>query len=64
MTILTLSRARQLLLNCRRARLSFAIDTHMHRLPFCSRIAGMLAERSRCAPQALGTLLAMAAPAR
>eukprot|EP00965_Chrysotila_dentata_P118599 3921425-Pleurochrysis_carterae.AAC.1 len=33
-TISTLARARQILMNCRRARLSFAIDTHMHGLQF------------------------------
>eukprot|EP00965_Chrysotila_dentata_P199540 6179448-Pleurochrysis_carterae.AAC.1 len=63
-TLSTLARARQILINCRRARLSFAIDTHMHGLPFSSRIACILAERSRSAFQALRTLLVMTVPAR
>eukprot|EP00965_Chrysotila_dentata_P127159 4205751-Pleurochrysis_carterae.AAC.1 len=49
MTISTLARARQILKNCRRASLSFAIDTHMHGLKFGSRIACILAGRSRSA---------------
>eukprot|EP00965_Chrysotila_dentata_P166578 5499361-Pleurochrysis_carterae.AAC.1 len=63
-TISTLSRAQHLLINCRRApficnrhsRARFAVlQSH------CMHTCGALA---LCAPQALGTLLAMAAPAR
>eukprot|EP00965_Chrysotila_dentata_P218758 6190751-Pleurochrysis_carterae.AAC.4 len=40
------------------------LTEYLHSLPSCNRIACVLAERSHSAPQALGNLLAMAAPAR